>query len=317
MILPVRTIARTMTTATLALTLVACGGGSSSTPETSPGDDIIDDDPDETTEPPASPPRIELQGTINHVTDQSGEAHLYGTVKNTGGTAATFIKAVCLFYRADSSLIRDMDGYIQGTNLAFTDINITTNTALKPGDTGVFAVSPHIKSDSISTYECEYTYDDADNTKDPDAKLELLGAVDVHENSSGTIEYRGQVKNTGAKDLTFGKVHVVTRDTTDSIIDMEWSDIRGDTVDLEFSEDTTDTALFIGSTGTYSVWTSVPFSKYGQHSVFLEWDDSDTTIALDSRSAKHAGNVWLVAGEEARNQRIDGLREEILRFKLQ
>ena len=141
MILPVRTIARTMTTATLALTLVACGGGSSSTPETSPGDDIIDDDPDETTEPPASPPRIELQGTINHVTDQSGEAHLYGTVKNTGGTAATFIKAVCLFYRADSSLIRDMDGYIQGTNLAFTDINITTNTALKPGDTGVFAVS--------------------------------------------------------------------------------------------------------------------------------------------------------------------------------
>ncbi len=254
-------------------------------------------------------PRIELDGSIYQTTDSSGRPHLYGVLKNTGDSSVVFVKARCSFFSADSALVKESLSYVNGTNVVLTTIDATTNTALKPDETGVFEVAPYIESDEFATYECKYTYDLANNTRDPDAKMELVGTVNVQQSYFGDIEYLGQVKNTGEKGLVFGKVYFVTRDTANSIVDISFSYVNGDTVTLASIETTTDTALNIGSIGTFLTSARVPFSTYGQHLVMMAWDDSEITDGTARKSDRSVGKSLIDSEAEERNERIDSLRD--------
>ena len=181
----------------------------------------------------------------------------------------------CDFFDANSALVEDSFTFVKGSNLVLTSIDATTNTALKPGDVGVFEVFTSIDSSAYATFDCNYSFDLANDTREPDAKLELLGPINVQGDFFDDVEYLGRVENTGTKGLVFGQIYVVTRDTTDSIVDVGTTFVNGDTVTLASINSTTDTALDIGSSGTFSVRTSVPLATYGQHSVFLGWDDSE------------------------------------------
>ena len=119
------------------------------------------------------------------------------------------------------------------------------------------------------------SFDLGNDTREPDAKLELLGPINVQGDFFDGVEYLGRVENTSTKGLVFGQIYVVTRDSTDSIVDVSTTFVNGDTVTLASINSTTDTALDVGSSGTFSVRTSVPLATYGQHSVFLGWDDSE------------------------------------------
>ncbi len=288
--------------------------GSNSTPDDSTDGSTADNDGSSSSDSGNQfiGPRIELEGSIYQTTDSLGRPHLFGVLKNTGNGSAVFVKARCSFFSADSALVEESFSYVIATNVVLTTIDATTNTALKPDETGVFEVAPFIESDEFSTYECKYTYDNANNTRDPDAKMELVGTVNVQQSYFGDIEYLGQVKNTGEKGLVFGQLYFVTRDTANSIVDVSFTYVNGDTVTLASIDTTTDTALNIGSTGTFSTSTRVPFSTYGQHLVMMAWSDSEITGGTARKSDRPVGKMLVDSEMEGRNERIDSLRDAYL-----
>lgn len=194
-----------------------------------------------------------------------------------------------------------------GADEGGVDSSISADSATQ-GSAPRIEVASYIASEEFSTYECKYSFDIADNTRDPDARMELVGTVNVQENDSGDVEYFGQVKNTGVKGLVFGKLYFVTRDTANSIVDASLTFVNGDTVTLDLIHIATDTALKIGSTGSFSAYTRVPFSNYGQHSVILAWDDSEITDNIARKSDRPEGELTIDAEAEKRIERITSMR---------
>lgn len=261
-------------------------------------------------------PKIETVGQIIVSSDYSGDIRLLGETINNGNADASFVEIKCSFYDATPNLIGEDFTFIVGTNLRFAQLGGSTNTALKPSDKGVFELLTTIKKSSVANFECKYTYNVYDMAL-PAANLALKGAVNAQKSGLDRLELLGQVVNSGSKGLTFGQIHFVIRDKVGVLSSVDSSFISGDTVVLSSIHSTTDTALAVNATGTYSVGTSVPFSEYGSFEPKFEWSDSDIVngVAAKPSTDGFLGDCCVITDPREkqliRNRNIEKLREAV------
>ncbi len=257
--------------------LGCAGGGGGDSPSTStPASTPAPATPVATT-PVVSQPKLELSGSLYETVDFSGDLKIFGEVKNNGNATVPFIQAKFVFFDSSSNMIGQESSFIEGTVLRLSALNINTNTGLKPSEKGVFQIWTSLKRAAVSMYTYSFTYTNAE-TADPAAKLEIVGTVNAQRDIFSDLEYLGQVKNTGTKGLTFGEVFFVTRDGTGAILDIDSSFINGETITISIG--TTDTALNIGSQGTFKVSTTVPFSSYASYEAKFDWNDADIQAGI-------------------------------------
>lgn len=256
-------------------------------------------------------PRIELDSPT-YLSAITEKPRLYGIVRNLEDYGAVFVRANCSFYDAASALVAVERGYVNGTNVSLPSIGATTNTALYPDETGIFEIWLDIDVDEFATYECEFSSLTMDDAHEPQANLELVGEVTIHESYFGNVEYHGQLKNTGTMKLIRGGLYIVTRDTADSIINMTLGYVSGEPQTLPNGYTTND-ALAVGSIGSFEVNTlHVPTASYGRHSILMTWDDYDGVEWGADMGKSSIANDDSHGYVEKRLQTIDALRKEYL-----
>ncbi len=258
---------------------------------------------------PSNLPTIEPFGSLLARENILGNIEIFGEVQNTGNAVATSLKAKCEFYNTQSILIGQANSYIEGSVVNMFSENSHTNYALKPSEKGVFVISPDIKRNTVASYKCSFTYE-MPQTTDPVAKLEVIGPINFRPDIFNEAEFLGQVKNTGTKGLTFGRVIFVTRDSNGLILGIDSNYIDGETVTLNIGN--TDTALNVNVQGTFWVRTTVLFNNVASYEIKYDWHDSDILDGVATEINSALDKKLLEKNEKfvQRNQAIEKLRLE-------
>lgn len=288
-----------------AIIIAGCGGSSNSEIIGSP---ISNQNPPLVT----GQPKLEFAGPIYKTEDSFGNLKLLGEITNSGNTTASFAELKCAFYDSSSNLIGEDSSYVVGTVVRLVQSDMLTNTALKPSDKGAYEVWTNLKSSGVARYSCTPTFS-IYATADPAAKLEITGKISAQSDYFNHLELLGEVKNTGTKGLTFGQVYFIVKNKSGSIVDIDFSYITGETVTVS-SGITTDTALSINGTGTFSVSTSVPLSSYSSYEPKYDWTDANIQGGVARILAVPSSITWPVIFDKYqrytyRNQTIQKLHE--------
>jgi len=132
--------------ASLGASIIACKPPSAT--------DTVAAEPGDVTDPVAisGDPILQLKGSLTENTNSLGELEIVGQVTNTGG-AGVWIKANCNFFDIDQKLIDVKSSFITGSTVTLPS-GVTTDTALKTGETGTFKVFSGIAAEDVSSTDC-------------------------------------------------------------------------------------------------------------------------------------------------------------------
>lgn len=222
-------------------------------------------------------PDIQLSGLVQRQ-DASGNARILGEATNTGGGVASFVQVQCALLDASGAVLTTRSTFVNGTVVKLTSTGQNTNTALRAGERGFFAISGALNNTAVASFRCDPSFDTFATTA-PDARLELTSTPTRLSDPSGFLRVSGEVKNTGTRALAFGQVYMVVMDAAGMPLDLSFAFINGETVPT--STGTTDTGLNPDAAGSYTVPTRAPFSDAGTLVPLLSWDAAaDTAAAL-------------------------------------
>lgn len=101
----------------------------------------------------------------------------------------------------------------------------------------------------------------------------------IQEDGLGDVEVLGEVMNGTEFTLAFVKVNFTFRDTRNAVIGLEYTYIRGVTVELRFVS--TDTGLRPGETAPFRLFTNVPWGSYALLSQTVTYDRVEDKIPGD------------------------------------
>ena len=235
---------------------------------------------------------IKLTSPVSFVRSGDSSVWFYGEVENKDDITHVFVQSHCYVKDNSGNVIASHSSYVHGDVVKLTNIDLNTVTALKPHNKGyiVFYVN-NINYDDIDKVSCDIGYDDT-NITEPDAKLTVVGKINVGPNKYNDVKYSGTLKNEGTKDLIFGEIDFFTRDKSGKIIGWDFTFVNGKRVYLPNIDDYTDTALLQGDTGTFEDWEhSVDFNQYGSFAYILDWEDTVIENGEEVESAPSASFV--------------------------
>src|SRR3569832_3018924 len=214
-------------------------------------------------------PNIQLSGLVQRQ-DASGNARILGEATNIGSGVASFVQVQCALLDASGAVLTTRSTFVTSTVVKLTGTGQNTNTALRAGDRGFFAISSALNSTAVASFRCDPSFDTFATTA-PDATLELNSTPTRANDPSGFLRVSGEVKNTGTRALAFGQVYMVVMDAAGLPLDLSFAFIDGETVPI--STGTTDTGQNPDSVGSYTVSTRSQFC------------DAGTLVPLMSRDA--------------------------------
>ena len=220
-------------------------------------------------------PNIQLSGLVQRQ-DASGNARILGEATNIGSGVASFVQVQCALLDASGAVLTTRSTFVNGTVVKLTGTGQNTNTALRAGERGFFAISSALNNTAVASFRCDPSFDTFATTA-PDATLELNSTPTRASDPSGFLRVSGEVKNTGTRALAFGQVYMVVMDAAGLPLDLSFAFIDGETVPI--STGTTDTGLNPDSVGSYTVSTRSLFSDAGTLVPLLSWDAAAGTAA--------------------------------------
>lgn len=250
---------------------------------------------------------VTLQNLIR-TQDASGDILILGEAVTTSPSPLAFVKVTCTFKNAAGAILGTDLTYIVGRVVKITSIDTNTNTALSAGDTGYFNVLTSGNNATVSSYSCEPTFNVSPSSA-PSARLEVHGAQTVTSDFRGNNMYVGSAKNTGIKPLIFGQVYAATFSKTGALLDLSFDYISGQTGVT--SVGTTDTALDVERTGTFSVNTSASFAERGTTTYLYGWQDVNTLGGTPAAGLTIVDQLRRMSHEELhalRNREIEDMK---------
>jgi len=256
---------------------------------------------------------IVVSGSINRMVDFEGDIKLLGEITNTGNKTASFCAVNCTFYDRSGFILDKDDTYVDGSCVKLPTTLINTSTALAPGDIGAFKLYTSIKDATVSSYECTTSSEDYEVSK-PSANMQISGPIT--ENSSlGSLQLSGSVVNSGVTDLTFGEVFVAVKNLEGKIIDTDFTYITGVSVYLESISDFTDTALYAGGIGSFTMYTLADYNSYSNYYFNTCLDDAviDQGVVHSSSLSDYVAASTSNEKEKTkeRDDKIDRIRQHL------
>src|SRR3569623_152587 len=218
-------------------------------------------------------PNIQLSGLVQRQ-DASGNARILGEATNIGGGVASFVQVQCALLDASGAVLTTRSTFVNGTVVKLTGTGQNTNTALRAGERGFFAISSALNNTAVASFRCDPSFDTFATTA-PDATLELNSTPTRASDPSGFLRVSGEVKNTGTRALAFGQVYMVVMDAAGLPLDLSFAYIDGETVPP--SAGTTDTGLNPDAVGSYTVSTAASLA-------YPQGRARGSTDALDERT---------------------------------
>lgn len=212
-----------------------------------------------------------LNGEINKITDSLNDVKFLGEVKNIGNKTANFIQAHFNFYNSNGTLIKTSSTFILGSCLTLAHFGIEIDSCLEPNEIGYFELNTTLKENDFNTYNYSFSFDSYDTQK-PLANLVILNSS--KQNNNNSIEILGNVKNIGIKGLTFGDVHSIIKNSSGKLIDLSFSYIKGENIQISNRGAHTDTALSSLSEGTFSINTLIGYDPNILYEIKTSWSDS-------------------------------------------
>jgi len=223
---------------------------------------------------PIQTPNVILNGTINRTENSLGFINLFGELTNTGEKTADAVKISFTFYDASSNVIGTDFTYVYGSCRTYPLTDVEVSASLIPGEVGAFGMFTTVNSSSVSSYTNNISFDSYDSVQ-PDANLVVDGNITAQSGTFDWLELLGRVKNTGTTGLIFGKISFAIKNNSGQIIYTTFVYIDGENVLVSSIDTYTDTALRVGSTGTFDVSTTVDFDKYASAYYKTSWRDSN------------------------------------------
>ena len=120
----------------------------------------------------------------------------------------------------------------------------------------------------------------------PQANL-VVDSINIQTDYFDDLELLGTATNSGTTGLIFGKISFAIKNAAGLIIGTYFSYIDGANVYLKGIDFYTDTALNIGSTGTFDVSTGVGSTEYSTYYYKTSWSDSN----INNGIAEHISNI--------------------------
>jgi len=290
------------------MTIVATGGGGN-------GDGDGDGDNN------GASPNIVLLGSLNVTTDYFGDIKIFGELKNTGNKAAIFIEIKFTFYDSSSNVIGTDYTYVDGSCMKISTINTTSDTALVPNEFGAFELWTNIDANLVSSYTYRISFD-AYDLEQPTANL-VVDSINIQTDYFDDLELLGTATNLGTTGLIFGKISFAIKNAAGLIIDTDFSYIEGENVYLKSIDSYTDTALNVGSTGTFDVSTSIGSTEYSTYYYKTSWSDANISNgiaehisdilsnAVIERNYDHLNNQDRREARKERDMRIERIKNKV------
>src|SRR3569832_443318 len=207
-------------------------------------------------------PNIQLSGLVQRQ-DASGNARILGEATNIGSGVASFVQVQCALLDASGAVRTTRSTFVNSTVVKLTGTGQNTNTALRAGERGFFAISSALNNTAVASFRCDPSFDTFATTA-PDATLELNSTPPRANDPSGYLRVSGEV-------------YMVVMDAAGLPLDLSFAFIDGETVPI--STGTTDTGLNPDSVGSYTVSTRSLFSDAGTLVPLLSWDAAAGTAA--------------------------------------
>ena len=108
-----------------------------------------------------------------------------------------------------------------------------------------------------------------------DEVILLEPTVYVTQDYSGDIQVSGELKNTGTFDVSFVKITYTFKDSSNQIIDTDYTYVYGSSKKLT-SGIAIDTVLSTGEVGSFELHTSIPYDSVNSMYYTINFDDYET-----------------------------------------
>src|SRR3569623_2883302 len=102
-------------------------------------------------------PNIQLRGLV-HRPDASGNARILGEATTIGGGVASFVQVQCAMLAASGAVLTTRSTFVSGTEVKLTGTGQNTNTALRAGERGIFAISSALNTTAVASFRCAPSY---------------------------------------------------------------------------------------------------------------------------------------------------------------
>src|SRR3569623_2410163 len=114
-------------------------------------------------------PNIQLSGLVQRP-DASGTARILGEATTIGGGVASFVQVQCALLAASGAVLTTRSTFVSGTEVKLTGTGQNTNTALRAGERGIFAISSALNNTAVASFRCDPSFDTFATTA-PDTTL--------------------------------------------------------------------------------------------------------------------------------------------------
>ena len=214
-----------------------------------------------------TPAHIVLETTTSNTTSDNGTFTMLGSVKNVGSVPACDISPIASVNARNG--LQTAHASLVGQTLKYS--GVSTNTCLRPGETGFYQIFTAAPSHLVIDYSIEITAA-ADGIEVPTLTPDDLPATAAW--NAGSQKFEGTVTNLSQADPAYAvSLNLITFNSSGKVAGIYSSYVSGnECTELGFS-DTTCIPPAGAASFSISPWRSVPLPTDVNHPFYIKMDD--------------------------------------------